>query len=261
MTSRKLTITSLLVAMLLFQGQLVAREGALDFEMTDITGKKVSLSKYAGKVIVVVNVASECGKTPQYEGLQKLHEDYAGKGVAIIGVPCNQFGGQEPGTEEEISKFCTENYGVEFDMMSKVDVNGSGQHPLFKHLNGLDLKPKGAGDVGWNFEKFVIGRDGTPLARFGSRTEPGGDEFVAAIDSALGSGSSGGGYSHKSSKSGKTYYLFKKEVPLKNSDKVQTIYYFAKDPDNPKGTPLSAVPEGKMVSETKTGMLVLKNKK
>lgn len=257
------SFSSVLITLLLLQSQVVAQErsAALNFEMKDIAGKKVSLSKYAGKVVVFVNVASKCGMTPQYKQLQKLHDDYASKGVAIIGVPCNQFGGQEPETEKEILEFCKENYGVKFDMMSKVDVNGKDQHPLYKHLNGLDLKPKGSGDVKWNFEKFVIGKDGTPIARFGSRTKPDSKEFVAAIDSALGVGAGAAGYSHESKKSGKTYYLFKKEVPLKNSDKVQTIYFFAKDPNNPKGTPLSEVPDGKVVSETKTGMLVLKNKK
>lgn len=255
------SFAALLVALLLFQSQLIAQKQphSLDFEMKNIAGKTVSLSKYAGKVVVVVNVASKCGLTPQYEQLQKLHEDYADKGVAIVGIPCNQFGGQEPGSEEEILAFCKENYGVEFDLMSKVNVNGKDQHPLYKHLNQLDLKPKGSGDVKWNFEKFVIGKDGTPLARFGSRTKPDDKAFVAAIDQAL--GAAVGGYSHKSKKLGKTYYLFKKDVPLKNSDKVQTIYFFAKDPKNPKGTPLSQVPRGKVVSETKTGMLVLKNKK
>lgn len=234
---------------------------ALGFELKDISGKNVSLSKYKGKVIVVVNVASKCGMTPQYEQLQQLHKDYGDKGLAIIGIPCNQFRNQEPGSEEEILAFCKKNYGVEFDLMSKVDVNGDNQHPFYKHLNSLDLKPKGAGDVGWNFETFIIGKDGKPVARFTSRIEPTSKEFIAAIKSAIAGSDPAVGYSHKSKKLGKSYYLFKKEVPLKNSDKVQTIYFFAKDPNNPKGTPLTEVPEGKVVSETKSGMLVLKNKK
>ena len=230
---------------------------ALNFTMKSIDGKDVSLSSYAGKVVVLVNVASKCGHTPQYEQLQKLHADYAEKGVAVVGVPGNQFKGQEPGTDKEILKFCQDKYGVEFDLLSKVDVNGAKQCDLYKHLNGLDLAPKGKGDVKWNFEKYVIDPTGTPVARFGSKVRVDSDEFMTAVKSALGDT---GHYSHVSDKLGRTYYLFSKEVPLKNSDKVQTIYYFAKDPNNKKGTPLAAVPEGKMVSETKNGLPVLKNK-
>ena len=229
---------------------------ALNFTMQDIHGDDVSLSNYLGKVVVLVNVASKCGLTPQYEQLQKLHEDYAQQGVAVVGVPCNQFKGQEPGTDEEILQFCQSKYGVEFDMLSKVDVNGSNQCDLYKYLNALDLAPKGKGDVRWNFEKYIIDRSGTPVARFDPKVGVDSKEFSTAIKSAMGDT---GHYSHVSEKLGRTYYLFSKSVPLKNSDKVQTIYFFAKDPKNKKGTPLSAVPEGKMVSETKTGMLVLKN--
>ena len=230
---------------------------ALNFTMKSIDGKDVSLSKYAGKVVVLVNVASKCGHTPQYEQLQKLHTDFADKGVAVVGVPCNQFKGQEPGTDKEISKFCQDNYGVEFDLLSKVDVNGAKQCDLYKHLNAVDVKPKGKGDVKWNFEKYIIDRTGVPVARFGSRVRVDSEDFMASLKSVLGEKAH---YSHTSDKLGRTYYLFSKEVPLKNSDKVQTIYFFAKDADNPKGKPLASVPEGKMVSETKTGMLVLKNK-
>ena len=236
----------------------VAQEtpAALNFTMKSIEGKDVNLSDYAGKVVVLVNVASKCGHTPQYEHLQKLHTDYAEQGVAVIGVPCNQFKDQEPGTNKEILKFCKDNYGVEFDLLSKVDVNGDKQCDLYKHLNALDVAPKGKGDVKWNFEKYIIDRTGTPVARFDSKVRVDSDDFMAAFKNALG----GGHYSHVSAKLGRTYYLFEKKVPLKNSDKVQTIYFFAKDANNKKGEPLAAVPEGKMVSETKTGMLVLKNK-
>lgn len=230
---------------------------ALNFTMKSIDGKDVALSKYAGKVVVFVNVASKCGYTPQYKQLQELHENYADKGVAVVGIPCNQFRGQEPGSEKEILAFCKKEYGVEFDLMSKVDVNGDDQCALFKHLNSLNVKPRGKGPVKWNFEKYVLDRTGKPVGRFASKVKPSSDEFMSVIKKALGEPK---GYSHVSKKNGNTYYLFSKEVPLKNSDKVQTIYYFAKDPNNPKGTLLSEVPEGKIVSETKTGMLVLKNK-
>ena len=239
-------------------GSAIAQEtpAALNFTMKSIEGKDVSLSKYAGKVVVLVNVASKCGHTPQYEQLQKLHTDYAAQGVAVVGVPCNQFKGQEPGTDKEILKFCQDTYGVEFDLLSKVDVNGAKQAGIYKHLNSLDLAPKGKGDVKWNFEKYIIDRRGVPVARFGSKVRVDSDKFMTAVKSTLGET---GHYSHESKKLGRTYYLFSKEVPLKNSDKVQTIYFFAKDANNPKGKPLASVPEGKMVSETKTGMLVLKN--
>jgi len=145
-------------------------------------------------------------------------------------------------------------------MLSKVDVKDKTKCELYKHLIAQDLKPVGAGEVAWNFEKFIIDRTGKPVARFGSKVKPDNKDVVAAIEKAL-AGNATGHYSHVSKKSGKTYYLFKKDVPLKNSDKVQTIYYFAKDPNNKKGTALAEVPEGKVVSETKTGMLVLKKKK
>ncbi len=236
-----------------------ATPAALDFTMKSITGDQVKLSKYAGKVVVFVNVASKCGFTPQYEQLQELHSKYADKGVAVIGIPCNQFRGQEPGSDQEILAFCQKKYDVEFDMLSKVDVNGSNQCGLYKHLNSIDVKPRGKGDVKWNFEKYILDRTGKPIARFASKVKPDSKAFITAINKALGETSDQSGYSHVSQKSGKTYYLFSKDVPLKNSDKVQTIYYFAKDPNNSKGTALSEVPTGKVVSETKTGMLVLKN--
>ncbi len=245
---------------------------ALDFTMKGNNGDEVALSKYAGKAVLFVNVASKCGRTGQYDQLQALHEEYSSKGLAIVGVPCNQFKGQEPGTDEEILAFCRKNYGVEFDLLSKVDVNGEKRCDLYAHLTSLDLKPRGKGDVKWNFEKILLDRSGTPVARFGSKTKPDDKEVVAAIESALEAGSTyvdgsatetssaSGHYSHTSSKLGKKYYLFSKEVPLKNSERVQTIYFFGKDPVNAKGgVPLSAVPEGKVVSETKTGMLILKN--
>ena len=238
---------------------------ALNFKMKAIDGKEVNLSKYSGKVVVFVNVASKCGFTPQYEDLQDLHKKYGSKGVAIVGVPCNQFRGQEPGTNSEIAEFCKSKYGVEFDLLSKVDVNGDKQCELYKYLTSQDLKPVGKGPIKWNFEKIVVDKSGKPIARFGSRTKPSSKEFVEVLEGALagtkmsGGASATGHYSHKSEKLGKSYFLFTREVKLKNSDKVRSSYFFAKDKTHPTGKPLAAVPEGKVVSETKNGMLVLKN--
>ena len=159
---------------------------ALAFEMETLDGKKVDLNSYAGKVILVVNVASECGLTDQDEGLQALHEKYKDKGLVVLGFPCNQFGSQEPGSAAEIKSFCTKNYGVTFDMFAKIDVNGDKAAPFFKHLTALETKPKGSGKVSWNFEKFLIGRDGSVVGRFAPTTAPDGDELVKQIESALG---------------------------------------------------------------------------
>ena len=198
--------------------------------MKSITGDQVKLSKYAGKVVVLVNVASKCGFTKQYKQLQELHSKYAGKGVAVIGIPCNQFRGQEPGSDEEILAFCKKTYDVEFDMFSKVDVKGPNQCELYKYLNSIDVKPRGKGDVKWNFEKYILDRTGKPVARFGSKVKPDSKPFMAVIKKALGTTKQQAGYSHVSQKSGKTYYLFSKDVPLKNSDKVQRFTILRKIP-------------------------------
>ena len=233
---------------------------ALKFTMKSIDGEDVKLSKYAGKVVVFVNVASKCGFTPQYKQLQELHNKYADQGLAIVGIPCNQFRGQEPGSDKEILAFCKKNYGVDFDMMSKVDVNGSDQCELYKYLNSIDVKPRGKGDVKWNFEKYVLDRTGKPIARFASKVKPDSKAFVKVIEEALGeTAGKSKSFTAVSKKSGKTYYLFSKDVSLKNSDKVQTLYYFAKDPNNANGTPVSKVPAGKVVSEMKNGVPTLMN--
>lgn len=155
--------------------------------MKSLTGKKVDLKKYQGKVLLVVNVASECGATPQYGPLQDLHKKYGKQGLAVIGFPCNQFGAQEPGTEKEIAQFCQKNYGVEFDMFGKVDVNGEKAAPLFKFLTGKKsgLQGKDVGKVGWNFEKFLISRDGKVIARYRTRTQPNSEGVIAAIEKEL----------------------------------------------------------------------------
>ena len=157
----------------------------LNFKMTGLNGKSVDLSQFQGKVVLFVNVASECGYTPQYKGLQALYKKYAKEGLVIVGVPSNDFGKQEPGTNEQIAAFCKKNYGVEFPMLAKVVVVGEGQAPLYKFLTSKDTNPKFAGPVRWNFEKFLIGRDGQVVARFASDVEPGSDDFEKAIRNAL----------------------------------------------------------------------------
>ena len=158
---------------------------ALNHTMKTLDGKPVELKKYQGKVVMIVNVASKCGLTPQYEQLQAMHEEYADQGLAILGFPCNQFGKQEPGTAKEIREFCTQNYGVEFDMFAKIDVNGDSACDLYKHLTSLETKPTGPSKISWNFEKFLIGRDGQVIARFSPRTKPDAEEVVKAIETAL----------------------------------------------------------------------------
>lgn len=160
-------------------------ETVLRFKMKSLAGDEVDLSKYQGQVVMIVNVASKCGYTGQYEQLQKLHEKYASQGLAILGFPCNQFLGQEPGAAEEIATFCRKNYGVTFDMFAKVEVNGENACELYKSLTSLEAKPKGAGKIGWNFEKFLIDRNGTVVARFGSGTKPDDPAVVAIIERQL----------------------------------------------------------------------------
>src|SRR5437762_10203198 len=155
---------------------------ALNFTMNSIDGKPVDLSKYQGRVVLMVNVASECGFTPQYAGLEELHKKYAAKGLNILGFPANDFGAQEPGTNGEIAQFCKQNYGVQFDMFSKIVVKGSGQAPLYKYLTS---HPKFSGQLDWNFEKFLIGRNGDVIARFKSEVEPASKQMVSAIENAL----------------------------------------------------------------------------
>ena len=158
---------------------------ALSFSMKSIAGEDVPLSKYQGNVLLLVNVASECGLTPQYEGLQALQETYGDQGLVVLGFPCNQFGGQEPGTDEEIAQFCSANYHVQFPMFSKIEVNGEGAAPLYKYLTALDLQPKGPGEVSWNFEKFMIDRKGNVVARFDPRTAPSDSGLVALLQMEL----------------------------------------------------------------------------
>jgi glutathione peroxidase len=155
----------------------------LNFTMNSLDGKPVNLTKYQGNVVLMVNVASECGYTPQYEGLQALHKKYAGRGLRILGFPSNDFGAQEPGTNQEIAEFCKNNYGVEFDMFSKITVVGGNKAPLYRTLTST---PRFSGEVSWNFEKFLIGRDGQVVGRFKSAVEPLSAEMTRAIEAALG---------------------------------------------------------------------------
>ena len=154
-----------------------------DFTVQSADGTDVSMSDYADKVLLIVNTASKCGLTPQYEGLQQLQEQYGGDNFTVIGFPCNQFAGQEPGSEEEILEFCMTNYGVTFALTSKVAVNGDNQHPLYRWLTGPDSPV--AGPIQWNFEKFLFARDGQLLQRFSPRANPDDPELIAAIESAL----------------------------------------------------------------------------
>lgn len=156
-----------------------------DIPLTTLDGQATSLGAFAGRALLVVNVASRCGMTPQYAGLEQLQEQYGDRGLTVVGFPCNQFGGQEPGSNEEIAQFCAATYGVTFPMMDKVEVNGADQHPVFAALTQLPDAAGEAGDVGWNFEKWVIDSQGEPVARFRSRTEPTDPEVVSAVESAL----------------------------------------------------------------------------
>ena len=155
------------------------------YEITakDIAGKDTSLSAYRGKVVLVVNVASKCGNTKQYTGLETIYTKYKPQGLEILGFPCNQFGGQEPGTSEDIQAFCSTKYNVTFPLFEKVEVNGAGRHPLYTFLSGDDAAFPGK--IGWNFGKFLVGRDGKVIARFEPKTQPESPEVVAAIEAAL----------------------------------------------------------------------------
>jgi len=153
-----------------------------DFTAASIAGKPVSLSRYDGKVLLIVNVASKCGFTSQYEGLQRLYRDRADDGLVVLGFPCDQFGQQEPGSEQEIAQFCSTTYGVSFPMFAKVDVNGDDAHPLYQWLR---TEQGGVLDetIEWNFTKFLVGRDGSVIARYPPDTNP--DDIRSDIDAAL----------------------------------------------------------------------------
>ncbi len=157
-----------------------------DFTLDTIDGKPVNFSSFQGKVVLVVNVASKCGFTPQYAGLEALYEKYKDRGLLIVGIPANNFMAQEPGTNEEIKKFCSNKYNVTFPMMSKVSVLGADQAPLYAFLTDKTANPQTGGDIKWNFTKFLFDRQGKPVARFEPATTPDSPEVTAAIESALG---------------------------------------------------------------------------
>jgi glutathione peroxidase len=156
-----------------------------EFTMKNIDGKDVSLRDYKGKVLLIVNVASKCGNTPQYAELETLFEKYRKEGFMILGFPANNFLGQEPGTDAEIKSFCATNYGVSFDLFSKISVKGKDQHPLYGYLTSAEANPGTEGDVTWNFQKYLIGRDGKIVAKFTPKTKPLSDEVLAAVEKAL----------------------------------------------------------------------------
>ncbi|MCO6004886.1 glutathione peroxidase [Actinoallomurus purpureus] len=156
-----------------------------EVDIERLQGGPADLGQYRGKTVLIVNVASKCGLTPQYEGLQRLQETYADRGFTVLGVPCNQFAGQEPGTAEEIADFCSATYGVDFPLTEKLDVNGEHRHPLYAELVTVPDAGGYTGDIRWNFEKFLIGPDGTIVARFDPRMEPDTDEVIEAIERSL----------------------------------------------------------------------------
>ncbi|MDQ3801189.1 MAG: glutathione peroxidase [Acidobacteriota bacterium] len=153
--------------------------------MADIDGNNVNLKKYKGNVLLVVNTASKCGFTPQYESLQAVYDKYKAEGFYVLGFPANNFSGQEPGTNEEIKEFCTSKYKVQFPMFAKISVKGEDQHPLYQFLTGKQTNPNFAGDIKWNFNKFLIDRKGRVVARFDSKDKPDGEAVTQAIEKYL----------------------------------------------------------------------------
>ena len=160
-------------------------DSVLKFQMKDIDGKPVDLAKYKGDVLLIVNVASQCGYTKQYKGLEATYEKYKGQGFEVLGFPANEFGKQEPGSNEEIKTFCTGTYHVTFPMFSKIVVKGKGIDPLYKFLTSPETDPKFAGDIDWNFAKFLVNRKGEVVARFEPKDEPESEKVTKAIETAL----------------------------------------------------------------------------
>jgi glutathione peroxidase len=156
-----------------------------DYPVNRLDGQPASLADLDGKTLLIVNVASKCGLTPQYTGLEELHERFADRGFSVVGFPCNQFGGQEPGSADEIAEFCSATYGVTFPMFEKVDVNGTGRHPIYTELTQTPDADGEAGDIQWNFEKFLVSPDGAVIRRFRPMTTPDADELVDAIEASL----------------------------------------------------------------------------
>jgi glutathione peroxidase len=181
--------SSTLIMLLLIAGVPAAHGDAgdsiYDFTVNDIDGNEVSLENYRGKVILIVNVASKCGFTPQYEGLQSLYEKYRDRGFVILGFPANNFFGQEPGTDQEIKDFCTLNFGVSFPMFSKISVKGKDIHPLYRYLTSKKTNPEFSGSIKWNFTKFLVDREGKIAARFQSKQNPESAAVVGVLERLL----------------------------------------------------------------------------
>jgi glutathione peroxidase len=156
-----------------------------DIPVNTLAGEPSSLAGLDGKALLIVNVASKCGLTPQYAGLEELHKRFADRGFSVVGFPCNQFGGQEPGTAGDIAEFCSATYGVTFPMFEKIDVNGPNRHPIYTELTATPDAGGETGDIQWNFEKFLVGPDGTVLGRFRPMTTPEAEELVAAVEASL----------------------------------------------------------------------------
>ena len=173
-------VISMGVACAAVWGASTEKNTVYPFKVKTLDGKDTTLGQYKGKTLLIVNVASKCGYTPQYTGLEKLYEKYKDKGFVILGFPCNQFGSQEPGTAAEIKTFCTTKYNVTFPLFSKIEVNGDNADPLYKYLKAAEPDPQGKTDIGWNFTKFLIDRQGHPMKRFVSNVTP------AEIDPQLG---------------------------------------------------------------------------
>jgi glutathione peroxidase len=159
-----------------------------DIPVNTLAGQPSSLGDLAGKTLLIVNVASKCGLTPQYTGLERLQERFADQGFSVVGFPCNQFGGQEPGSADEIAEFCSTTYGVSFPMFEKIEVNGDDRHPIYTELTAVPDAEGQAGDIQWNFEKFLVGPDGAVLGRYRPMTDPEAPELVGAIESSLSAG-------------------------------------------------------------------------
>lgn len=166
-------------------GTPATAKSVYDFTMKDIDGKDVKLDTYKGKVALVVNTASNCGYTKQYEGLQKIYDKYKDQNFVVLGFPANNFGGQEPGTNEEIKEFCALKYKTTFPMFAKISVKGADQHPLYNYLTGSESNPSFAGDIKWNFGKFLVDKNGKVIARFDSKDTPESETVTKAIETAL----------------------------------------------------------------------------
>jgi len=195
MTFGKMLLVGAFTAALAVSTTITKREGikmsepaaksVYEFSLKDINGKDVKLADYKGKVLLLVNTASQCGYTPQYKGLQMIYQKYQAQGFTVLGFPANNYGGQEPGSNDEIKEFCTMRYKVTFPMFAKISVKGEDQHPLYQYLTSKESNPHYGGDVTWNFNKFLVSKSGQIIGRFGSKVEPESPELTGAIEQAL----------------------------------------------------------------------------